>query len=991
MRQFLFFCLLFAAASLEAATLVDFAHDGGGYYLMSARFRDPENEPRQLVVGENGLTVRFDSRREKTHPWATLAIPAAVGNRIDWNGRDIEVVFAGIPEGRVKRSATIDFSDDDGEIFQLHPKSSVVDEDGNLRIAFRVDVSLRPGWSKSWGGKVNNNKVDGKLKLISYDVTFLSQEGTGSLTLARIDEVEPSNAVRNVCSLEPISTDTTYPGAKPFPGAERLAFKIEPAFDGSAALELSTESTGSAMQGKRLHFHAAVSNGVARFATDLPYENQYEFYKLVCAPAAGSAKGPFKPVKAGGLFRQTAAEALRLDVDTKNELHVCRDESERPELIVANPAKVPLRWRADFVGRDFFGRTFEIPFDRTVGAGETVRLAVPWPLPAKGFWRVTARVRGEDGSKAKKEVTFAYIDRHERTPPAPHSQFKFGMHYHGTQYLPDHVDRTIAAMVACGVKLVRTDYDFMFGAVERPQGVYHWEKADCLLKKLRDAGMSLDIIVGGTPGWSWDPEGNWAKTKPTSRVGVRPSKPGLFRDFCEQIARRYGTEIEYYEAGNEWDFSPAAVLTPDEAVRMQRECFEGVKKGCPAAKVSTCGWAHVATADLEGSPDKVNKGLVEAVARHAESFDVWSLHGHGPSSAYYRQIDDIFLPLRAATSMKSRPWMSNESSQTGAYGEERDVTRTVWQKILFAWSRGSHDFIWYNLRATGWFDGHEPGFGIITPDYHPRATYAAFSALTAIFSGLEYDGAIYSRKLRHLLCFKGRSDAVDGLALAVWDEADETSATRPVRLKTDAKRVWHTDLMGNRSPVKVCGGVFVAEPVATPQAYLLDGATSVSAVDSAELPPAPAKVREIDSRDKTRAADFTLNETKHVKDFYAANPATTDRLWKGPADHSAKVWLGRSATGELTVRVDVTDDVVAAGDGVEVVIERLGEQVVQHSTFNLKPQTSTASNRFYEATLPVKDPVFGFDIHVWEDDGDGADGYLRLVNESEDPVRVHVK
>ena len=56
-----------------------------------------------------------------------------------------------------------------------------------------------------------------------------------------------------------------------------------------------------------------------------------------------------------------------------------------------------------------------------------------------------------------------------RANPETREQFKFGMHYHGTLYMPDHVDRTIAAMVACGVKLVRTDTSLLLRAL--PGGI----------------------------------------------------------------------------------------------------------------------------------------------------------------------------------------------------------------------------------------------------------------------------------------------------------------------------------------------------------------------------------------------------------------------------------------------------------------------------------------------------------------------------------------
>lgn len=981
--------LAFAVATTVCAkgeVLVDFAKDGGGYYLMCANFTDPEREPRQMELDERGLTVRFDSAREKRAPWATMGIPAAVGNRVDWNGKFVELVASGVPEGRIKRSCTLDFTDQDGEIFQIHPTSSVVDDDGNLRIAFRIDISLRPHWSRSWGGKVNNEKVDGALRFSSLDFSFLSLEGTGSITLARIEEVEESSVVRTVCSREPIPTDTAYPGAKPFPGAEFLAFQIEPAFSGKAALTLSTESAGEAWRGRKSTYHADVTNGLVRFDTKLPYDSRYEFMRIDCSPDAGSAvKGPFRTVRAEGRFCQTAAEAMRLDVDTKNELHICRDERERPELVVSNPTKVALKWKTVFAGHDYFGRKFSVPFDRKVGAGESVRVPLPWPLPAKGFWHVKAKVTAGDGSVAKKEVAFAYIDRHDQSAPWPREQFKFGMHYHGTLYMPDHVDRTIAAMVACGVKLVRTDYSFMFGDVQRKEGVYDWEKADFLLKKLRDVGMSLDIIIGGTPQWAWDETANWAKSRPSRRTGVRPSRPGLFRDFCEKIARRYGTEIDYYETGNEWDFSPQAVITPDEAIRMQREAYEGVHAGCPDAWVSTPGWAHVATADLEGGTNDVCKGLVEKFARHPEYYDIWALHGHGAVSAYCRQIDDIFLPLKNANPMKRRPWFSNESSQTGAFGEEREVTRTVWEKPLFAWSRGSHDFIWYNLRATGWFDGHEPGFGVITPDYYPRASYAAFAAMTKIFGGLEYDGALYSRRRRHLLRFRGVRTDFAGMVLAVWDEAATAGKVRRVRVKTDAKGAWRSDLMGNRTRLVVKNGVLVVEPLADPQAYILEGATSAEAVDAAELPAEVAPVKTIRSGASGRAADFTLDLLKHVKDYYAANPETTARLWKGPDDHAARIWLDRVPAG-VKVRVEVTDDISSPGDRVEALVSE-GTTTVAYPVKRIRRE---GVKDLYETTLPVAAQEFGFDVRIYEDDGAGEDGYLRLVGDSEDAFRVKV-
>lgn len=993
-RRRLVFLLLFSSASVVlAGPVIDFNSQGSSCRLLGGSvFADKQKEPRQIEVGEKGLTLRFDSAREirKGNMWATVALPESVRKMDDWMGNVYELELAGLPSGRVQKYVGLDFEDDQGEVFQFRPSEAKVNAAGNLCLRYCPSAERLP--KRTWG-RQKNGRLDGKLRLPAMTFYFSAADGKGEITLCRLVKVASGGKDRSVLSSEDVSTDTTHPGAKPFPGAEELVFRYLPAETGAMRLVLSTESDGAAAQGRMLTFTSAGTNGVVRFPLRLDFDGSYQFMSLETSPDGKGTR--YRPVRfvaeAKGRFLQTQAEALRLEVDTGNFMHLVRDDSERPFLRVGNPSGVPISWECRFVAEDYYGHVVEVPFAKTVGAGEECRVEIPWPLPARGFWRVRAQVRAGDGSEHSLVRTFAVVDRHDRTPPMPDGKFRIGVHYHGARYMPAELDRSIEALVACGAKFARTDYAFRFADVERSEGVFNWAKGDEILRKLRDAGLSLDIIVGGTPGWSWDHDANWAKATPvpTRRAGVRPSRPGLFRDFCKAIAERYGNEIEYYEAGNEWDLSPQAVLTPEEAVRMQRECYEGVKAGCPAAKVSTCGWARPATSDLQGAPDHLNKsGLVEALAQHPECYDVWMLHGHGGPAAYCHQVDDILLPLRAATPLRSRPWMSNESSQTGAYGDDVAVTRTVWQKILFAWSRGSRDYIWYNLRATGWSEGYEPGFGMMSPDYCPRPSYAAFSALTSLFHGLDYAGSLYSRKCRHILLHRGRSRRADGMVLAAWDENAAADTVRPVRVRTDARRVTAYDMMGNESPVQLEGGVFTVRPMPDTVAYILDGATTAVAVDPGELPAAARPDKVIDCSDAGRPADFTLDSSQHVKDYYAANPLTTARVWKGPSDHSARIWLDRVSADAVRVRAVVVDDVNAPGDRFEVLLWGDGPEP---RSVVLKPVSSSGSETRYDEAVPVPPGVFGFDVRIREDDGDGEDGYMRIVNDSEDPVRVRFR
>ena len=374
----------------------------------------------------------------------------------------------------------------------------------------------------------------------------------------------------------------------------------------------------------------------------------------------------------------------------------------------------------------------------------------------------------------------------------------------------------------------------MWSDIERTQGVYDWTKSDAMIERLRNAGLALDIIMLSMPSWAID-ETARAKAPEQRKRGLRvrylPIKPGTFRAFAEVYARRYGTKIDYYEIGNEIDLTGAETLPHEAALAIQREAYEGLHAGCSNVCVTTCGWAGAYTSP-DATPNTYNVGIQEAFAEHPELYDVWAQHVHGPFSRFAQVLDGGFAKLRERTPLKTRPWISNETALTSAFGEENAVARNVWMKPLFAWSRGARDYIWYNLRATGWFDGGEPGYGLITPDFHPRAGYAAFAALTTVFQGLDYDGAVYSRGLRHLLRFRGTSQAMPGgLVLAGWDDKFATDDSWTVRIATDATRAELCDHMGNRTPVQIAGGTVTFPISRNPQALLLFGASKAEAAE----------------------------------------------------------------------------------------------------------------------------------------------------------------
>ena len=816
--------ILFAVglAASAGAKGFDFAAEAakGNVRLVGGVYTNAAAAARQVTADADGLRFRFDPAQMAKGPnWCTVDVRGDLRTG-DWLGRRVRLVMRRRPFRNVTKQMAVNFTDRDGETFQYLPSRVEEIPSANL---ISCTFEIRRSHNGCWGGGAKANKVpDLPLRFTSLNGHFAAGGRCAEMTLVRF-EVLPSATpqARTVSYRAPVSVDTTYPGAAPFAAADGLVFRLPSETKGEVTLTLSANSRGSNAQGEMLRFRGRAAGREVRFATDLPEDGRYAFMSL----ARGNET--LRPVSAEGLFRRPVAEVMELDVETGNRLHLVRREKagERAVVVVRNPAQRKMAWKGTLRFSDVFGHELLQPLDLSVPAGGAVRLNAP-DLPAKGLWFVDADITGDDGSTAQRSTRFAVIDLHKRTPVAEKPAFRFGIHYHGTYYLPDLVDPTIDALVAAGAKFTRTDYSFMFADIAKPDGSRDWTKSDDLLKRLRAAGLALEIIVGGTPRWAVEPEVLKARAG-LKRQGCLPSRPGIFRDFCRDFAARYGRQIDYYEIGNEWDITPSALLTHEEALRMQREAYEGVHAGCPEACVTPNGWAYASSARL-AAPGH-NPGMIEAFADRPELYDAWTLHCHGPFEGYVARIQDEFLPLRGRTGLKTRPWLSGETAQTSCGGDEIRVARTVWAKTLYAWAWGARDYIWYNLRATGWLEGSEPGYGLMTASLHPRAGYASFAALTKIFQGLEFDARLISRDDLHLFRFKGRKPGFSGRVLAGWDWNAETP--REVRIRTDATRAELSDYMGNRTSVPVADGVVILALGADPQALLLHDATRAEIKD----------------------------------------------------------------------------------------------------------------------------------------------------------------
>ena len=136
--------------------------------------------------------------------------------------------------------------------------------------------------------------------------------------------------MRTVVTREPIVANSPDRGSEAFRGPETLTFTVPPCPDGPAVLTLQYSDRG------RTNFMAMVRDGSVCFDTHLCCTNRYLYVSLKLPGQAWDEKTVIRRAEAE--FHETAAEALRVELQTGNALHVVRREkSERARVCLRNP------------------------------------------------------------------------------------------------------------------------------------------------------------------------------------------------------------------------------------------------------------------------------------------------------------------------------------------------------------------------------------------------------------------------------------------------------------------------------------------------------------------------------------------------------------------------------------------------------------------------------------------------------------------------------
>lgn len=717
-----------------------------------------------------------------------------------------------------------------------------------------------------------------------------------------------------------------FPGPKPFRGPASICVKSKGIFKGDVTLKLK---------------HRDLNKFVTRtvpwkeesiFDFDLPSSEYYQFENISFAP--GFSKSPLEVeiLSMTAKTLESPAAAARLDIDTSSPLHILTDLEKIPCAALFNSSKQTLDWAGHIVAINYFGDTLRIPFSGKVKSGETLRIPIDVrkALPdgavrTRGVWRVAAKI-SSSGFTDFKETRFAVLNKNEITPRLEFGTFRMGINYHFARFTHGHKNLTLDALNACGAKLVRSGGFAADYCWKNPASEPDFSGADKLMSMLKERGLSLNASIWPNPKWMAP-----KNVQHSYKLWIRTrTVPGMMGQYAEKLARHFGSDIDYLETSNEADLWDTNTITASEYVDYQKEAYEGIKRGCPLIKVLPSAFA---AADSSNAQVR-RKGYQETILKEAKGYyDIHPVHMHSPFSLFEGDILSKFFPMRRALGVDV-PWYANETALTSVNGAEDIVAKNVWMKILFALAHGSTDYIWYNLKGTGWKPSDpEQGYGLLTADYYPRSGYAAFSSLAHIITGFKFNSILCEKKGRHFYSLKGLRNGKRSFVLAGWDLF--TSPEFPIRIVSDAKSATIVDIMGNFTAGRKTGAAYVFPIGKNPSAMLLEDATmfEVNSEDVAYVPLPKTNARMVRAKVDGRMPDFVLDRVWNVRQLYAANPDTVERTWKGPNDLSTRIWIGREGDS-LRFKFEVTDDIhcqkapaekLYMNDGLQFILEAPGQ------------------------------------------------------------------
>ena len=298
----------------------------------------------------------------------------------------------------------------------------------------------------------------------------------------------------------------------------------------------------------------------------------------------------------------------------------------------------------------------------------------------------------------------------------------------------------LANLASIGVTSIRTGADWADISYAGP-GTYDWSQLDEEVSLIRAAGMSVDMVVTGTPAWEAVPGVSGTD------IG-QPADPAAFGEFAAAVAQRYAPEgVQDYEIWNEpnnaafWQPAP----NPAAYVQVLQASYTDIKSVDPSAFVITGGLAPESNAN--GDINEVTflqdmyadgaEGYFDALGDHPDSYpalpdtdELWS--GWSQMDSTPTSLESVM----AANGDADKPiWITEVGAppggpdSVGTAGQAEELTQAIENAKESSWIGAVYLYTYEDSGGNPATD--EDWFGLLNADGSQKPAWAAVAAAIA--------------------------------------------------------------------------------------------------------------------------------------------------------------------------------------------------------------------------------------------------------------------
>lgn len=330
-------------------------------------------------------------------------------------------------------------------------------------------------------------------------------------------------------------------------------------------------------------------------------------------------------------------------------------------------------------------------------------------------------------------------------------------------------------------------WEFRWDRIEPVRNTWDFTSDDAAVSASRGAGLAVEGILIGTPGWAAS-----AGQKPGNGVpkglNLAPSDPkNLWADYVRATVSHYRNDVRVWEIWNEPDLSFFWTGTPNDYYRMMVVANAVISSIDPGATVMMGGMVDPGMSFLRNVLANVQNGTAP--------FDAAAWHAYGPARSVYTNVTNL-RALLAQRRLGSLPIWVNEAGfpASNPNGEPRQAA-FVLQSIAYAFAAGASNVLIY--RASD--DPLPKTFGLVAASGQPRMGYVAFQVAASTLSHVQAMTYLPGTNVERFAFYEGKR-----LVTMLWNRGSADTQVQLTALGASAQTV---DWTGSPQTLTAAAGV----------------------------------------------------------------------------------------------------------------------------------------------------------------------------------------